>query len=140
METPNSEEQLALEKYRLLVELWMSENPVKTNKLQMLMATNSLLVSAYFLAEPTVWIALVGFVFSLVWVFSIGSTLTYQRHWKSQMEQIRAQYPDITVFQIHSEKVETPAWGGISSRYYTLGTPIATAAGWLSVMAYILLG
>lgn len=130
---------VAIEKYKLLLDLWKSENPIKTNKLQMLMATNSILLSAFFLTEHTFGIALVGFVFSLVWVLSIGRTVSYQHHWYSQMEDLRKKYTGNTMFQIHSVEVKPPVWGRVSSRYYLLGTPFSTAISWLAVMLYILL-
>jgi hypothetical protein len=139
MEALDREEQLAVDRYKLLFDLWMSENPIKTNKLQMLMATNSILVSVFFLTEDIFWIALVGFFFSLVWVFSIGRTVSFQHHWQSQMEQLRQEYSGNTIFQTHSAKISPPPWGSVSSRYYLLGTPMATAVGWLAVMLYILL-
>jgi hypothetical protein len=139
MEALDREEQLAVDKYKLLFDLWMSENPIKTNKLQMLMATNSILVSVFFLTEDIFWIALVGFFFSLVWVFSIGRTVSFQHHWQSQMELLRQEYSGNIIFQTHSAKISPPAWGRVSSRYYLLGTPMATVVGWLAVMLYILL-
>lgn len=139
MQTLGIEEQLAIEKYKLLFELWMSENPIKTNKLQMLMATNSVLASAFFLADRTAWIALVGFLFSTVWVLSIGRTTSYQRHWAQQLEEIRTMYVENPMFDIHSAEIDPPVWGSVSSRYYLVGTPIAAAIAWLVVMLYSLL-
>lgn len=139
MATITCEEQLAIEKYKLLFDLWMAENPVKTNKLQMLMATNSILASAFFLAGNSIWIALVGFFFSLVWVLSIGRTVAYQRHWKVQMEEVRAKHSANPLFQIHSVKPRPSIWGRIPSRYYLLGTPIVTALAWLAVILYSLI-
>lgn len=135
-----TEEQLAIEKYKLLFDLWMSENPVKTSKLEMLMVTNSILVSAFFLAGQPSWLALVGFLFSLVWVLSIGRTVSFQQHWRSQMENLKAKYADNTMFQIHSLQISPPVWGRVPSKYYLLGTPIVTAIAWLAVLLYILLG
>jgi hypothetical protein len=139
METLDREEQLAVEKYKLLFELWMSENPIKTSKLQVLLATNSILVSAFFLAGRVVWIALVGFLFSAVWILSIGRTTSFQQHWRLQMEDIRKKYGDNPMFEIHSVKIKPPVWGRVSSRYYLLGTPIAMAIAWLIVILYVLL-
>ena len=139
MEMADKEKQLAVEKYKLLFDLWKSENPIKTNKLQMLMATNSILVSVFFLTEYTFWIAFVGFLFSLVWVLSIGRTVSYQHHWRSQMEDLRQKYSDNPMFKIHSVKIRPTTWGRVPSRYYLLGTPIATAVAWLAAMLYILL-
>jgi len=139
METLDREEQLAVEKYKLLFDLWMSENPVKTSKLQMLMATNSILVSAFFLVGQPLWIALVGFFFSVVWILSLGRTTSFQQHWRLQMEDLRKEYSGNTLFQIHSVEIKPAVWGRVSSRYYTLGTPIATAISWLAVILYFLL-
>lgn len=135
-----NDEQLAIEKYKLLFDLWMSENPIKTNKLQMLLATNSILISAFFLVNQTIWIALVGMFFSLVWVLSIGRTVEYQRHWKTQMDVLRKNYTDNTMFQTHSTKIKPSLLGKISSRYYLLGTPVAMSIGWFFVILYILFG
>jgi len=134
------EERIATEKYKLLFDLWMSENSVKTNKLQMLMATNAILVSALALAQrPVLWIALAGLVFSLVWVLSIGRTVSYQQHWATQMEELRRQHSSNAMFQIHSTKTRLPIWGRVSSKYYLLGTPIATSIAWGTVILYDLL-
>lgn len=135
----NQDEQRAIEKYRLLFDLWMSENSVKTNKLQMLMATNAILVSALSLTkEPVVWIASAGFVFSMVWVFSIGRTVGYQSGWFVQMEQIRQLHNTNAIFQIHNTKPKVPIWGRVPSKYYLLGTPLATTLAWLMVIIYAL--
>ena len=139
MEISSREDELAVEKYKLLFELWMAENPIKTNKLQMLMATNSILISAFFLAGQTVWIALAGFLFSFVWILSIGRTLSFQQHWRSQMEDVRSHNSNNAMFQVHSLKIKPDVWGRVPSKYYTLGTPIATTLAWLVVVLYLLL-
>jgi len=139
MEALSTKEQMAIDKYRLLTELWMSENPIKTNKLQMLMATNSILVSAFFLAGYIPWIPAVGFVFSTVWAFSIGRTVAFQHYWYSQMDVIRKAYPNNTLFETHVAEFRPPFFGSLSSRYYLIGTPIATALAWLAVLVYTLL-
>ena len=40
------DEQKDFEAYKRYVDLWASENPIKTNKLQVLLVVNGLLVSA----------------------------------------------------------------------------------------------
>jgi hypothetical protein len=132
------EELMALEKYRLLLDLWKSENLNKTNQLLMLMATNSLLVLAFFLAEQTPWIALVGFLFSFVWILSLGHTVSLQNHWRAQMEILRERCAHYALFQIHSAEIRPSFWGKVSSRYYLLGTPIAITISWLAVLLYTL--
>ncbi len=139
METLDKKEQLAVEKYKLLLELWMSENPVKTSKLEVLLATNSILVSAFFLANHTVWIALVGFFFSAIWVLSIGRTWSFQQHWRSQMEDLRKEYSGNTMFQIHSAEIKPSIWGRVPSKYYLLGAPITLSVAWLIVVLYVLI-
>jgi hypothetical protein len=134
----------ALEKYKILNDLWTAENSVKTNKLQMLMATNAILVSALALSnQPVVWIAVAGFVFSVVWIFSIGRTVVSQELWANQMKRLRTQFDHNPIFEIHDEKHDTrkkgPFWGRISSKYYLLGTPIGTTIAWFAVIIYTLL-
>jgi hypothetical protein len=131
----DSDENLAIEKYKLIYDLWKSENSVKTNKLQVLLATNAILVSAFSLTgtRGSIWIAFVGFAFSTVWILSIGRTVSYQEHWQRQLEEIRKKYSSNTLFQIHSAPAKHAVWGRVPSKYYLLGTPIATAIGWLIV-------
>lgn len=124
-------EKLLADKYKIVFDLWKSENSIKTSKLQVLLATNSILVSAFFLAGQSIWIALVGFVFSLVWIMSIGRTVSYQQHWKSMLEDIRTQYSSNPIFQIHSTKAKVAFWGKVPSKYYLLGTPIGATIAWL---------
>ena len=42
-----ADEKLAIDEYKLILDLWKSESPIKTNKLQVLLATNSILVTAF---------------------------------------------------------------------------------------------
>ncbi|MCK5627870.1 hypothetical protein KAI12_00245 [Candidatus Bathyarchaeota archaeon] len=125
------DEKLVVDKYKIVFDLWKSENSIKTSKLQVLLATNAILVSAFFLTEQSIWIALVGFIFSFVWILSIGRTIGYQQHWKSMLEDIRKKDPNNQLFQIHSAKAKVPIWGRVPSKYYLLGTPIATTIAWL---------
>ncbi|MFZ3059965.1 MAG: hypothetical protein WA102_09550 [Candidatus Methanoperedens sp.] len=136
-----TDEQLTTDKYKLILDLWKSENSIKTSKLQVLLATNSILVSAFFLTGRSIWIAFVGFIFSIVWILSIGRTISYQQHWHSLLEDIRKKYSSNIIFQIHSAEIKPSVWGRISSKYYLLGTPIATATGWLVVfLTHVRLG
>ena len=129
----DDEEDRAIDEYKLLFDLWKSENEIKTNKLQVLLATNSILVAALALTGHPMWIAIVGAVFSTIWVFSIGRTVAYQEHWKDLMEEIRKKHSGIDMLTIHSAQIKPPIWGRVPSKYYLLGTPIATAIGWLIV-------
>ena len=128
-----TEEKAAEDEYRLLLDLWKSENSIKTTKLQVLLATNAILASAFFLSGQVIWIALVGSIFSAIWLFSIGRTVSYQEHWQSMLENIRKNHSSNHMFQIHSTKFKPAIWGRIPSKYYLLGTPIGAAIVWLAV-------
>ena len=126
-------EEKPADEYRLVFDLWKSENSIKTTKLQVLLATNAILASAFFLSGQVIWIALVGSVFSTIWIFSIGRTISYQEHWQSLLEDIRKRYSSNHMFQIHSGKFKPAIWGRVPSKYYLLGTPIGAAICWLAV-------
>jgi len=83
--------------YKILLELWKSENPIKTNKLQVLLVVNGLLISAMQVAGgfvPDNWaIYVAGAAFSLVWVLSIGRTSLYQKYWLKKIEALSEALP-----------------------------------------------
>ncbi len=139
------------EAFKLLVDLWTNENPIKTNKLQVLLVVNGLLVSAVqavggFVAEN--WpIYLVACVLSLIWVFSIGRTVLFQQIWKLRIQELRDRHPDVDRFQVLSSPVDTsrlPLWlraaGGVSSKFYLIGAPFLFAAAWGAILAVTLIG
>jgi len=132
------DEQIAVEKYKMLLDLWKTEDLNKTNQLQMLMATNSLLVLAFFLTGQSSWIALVGFLFSFVWILSLGHTVYLQTHWRAEMEVLRERCAGNALFQIQSAELKPSVWGKVPSRYYLLGTPIVATVSWLVVLLYTL--
>jgi hypothetical protein len=128
-----------IDHYKLLFDMWKSENSVKTSKLQVLMATNAFLISAHVISHySTIWIPLAGFIFSLVWIFSIGRSVAYQDHWKIQMNQLQQQNPTDPIFMVHMTKSKEPLWGRVPSKYYLVGTPIGTTLAWISVVIYTL--
>ena len=74
------------EAFKAYVQLWSRENPIKTNKLQVLLVVNGLLVSALQVGggglETKNWpLFLAGGVFCLIWVMSIGRTSLFQKNW-----------------------------------------------------------
>ncbi len=146
---PHQDVEKDFEAYKLLLELWMNENPIKTNKLQVLMVVNGLLVSAVqvlggFVAEN--WpIYLVACVLSLIWVFSIGRTVLFQKVWKFKMESLAQKYPGEDRFGILSSKIDMsrlPLWvrfaGAVSSKFYLIGAPILFAGAWCAVLLFTL--
>ena len=140
--------------YTQLVTLWMSENPIKTNKLQVLLVVNGLLLTAVsvnggFVAEN--WpIYLGGAVLSLVWVHSIGRTSLYQKIWQSKIRKLAERYQEDSRFHLlEHDQTELKAMkssdkflkvvGAVSSKYYLIGAPIVFCIGWFVVFLYFVL-
>ena len=116
------------ESYKALLDLWTKENPIKTNKLQVLLVVNGLLLSAVSMSGgfvPKNWpIYLGGAVFSLVWVLSIGRTSLFQKIWQAKMNELAARYREDQRFQIHDKRLHIDkaprflqAIGGVSSQH-----------------------
>ncbi len=135
-----------LQIYRQLLELWQAENPIKTIKLQFLLASNALLLG---FAQLSVTahrpLMLGGFVLCLIWSLSIGRTVLFQKAWKIRLDEISRRYPDDERFQLLDQRralAQAPAWlrllGGVSAKYYLLGAPLGMAGAWL--LAAIVVG
>jgi len=133
------------DRYKTLLELWSKENPIKTTKLQVLLAVNALLASVSALGDGFTsdksFVYAAGFVFSLVWTFSIGRTSLFQEAWNRKLNKLAAAYPDDPSFHIHDtrrECKESPLLlqrlGGIPSKWYLLFVPPAFAFTWLVVL------
>lgn len=136
------------ETFRSLLTLWAGENPIKTSKLQVLLAVNALLVSAVsvsggFTADN--WFVYVaGALFSLIWTFSIGRTSLYQSVWQAKLNELKQLYPDdprFSVLETHVYKKRAKwmlrTFGGISSKWYLLFSPFAFALAWLAVLLIV---
>ncbi|MBN1255199.1 MAG: hypothetical protein JXA50_08005 [Deltaproteobacteria bacterium] len=137
------------EQYKQLLDLWSKENPIKTNKLQILLLVNALLLSAVnvsggFTAEN--WpIYVGGAILSFVWVLSIGRTSLFQKIWQIKINELANNYPKDERFQIlNKAKIyrKTPLllriFGGASSKYYLVGTPFIFCIIWLCLLVYFL--
>jgi hypothetical protein len=135
--------------YKQLLDLWAKENPIKTNKLQVLLVVNGLLltaanVSGGFKAEN--WpIYLGGAIFSLVWVLSIGRTSLFQKIWQIKINELAKNYAKDERFQILNKTQvyrKTPLllriFGGVSSKYYLVGAPFVFCIIWLCLLVYFL--
>ncbi|MCH7761763.1 hypothetical protein IIA15_10265, partial [candidate division TA06 bacterium] len=135
------------ETYKMLLELWSRENPIKTTKLQVLLAVNGLLVSAVSLSggfTADKWfVYMAGAIFSLIWTFSIGRTSLFQNIWQIKLKELRDRYPNDPRFSI----LETNAarkrarlllrfFGGISSKWYLLFSPFGFAITWLAILIF----
>ena len=141
----NSQIEHDFETYKLLLNLWQSENPIKTNKLQVLLAVNGLLVSAVSLSGgfgPELWYVYVaGAVFSLIWTFSIGRTSFFQDLWQARLLELQKRYPGDSRFSVldnaryrSQARLLVRVFGAVPSRWYLLVSPFAFAIIWLVVL------
>jgi hypothetical protein len=144
MATPE-ETQRDLESYARLLDLWAQENPIKTNKLQVLLAVNGLLVTGIqisngFKAEN--WAFYVaGAVFSAIWTFSIGRTVLFQKVWQRKIQALCRKHPEDPRFAILETDGDERAVGGVarlfgsvSSKYYLLWSPAAFTLVWIAAL------
>lgn len=133
------------ETYRQLLHLWQSENPIKTIKLQVLLAVNALLVAAVGLAggfAHDLWyVYATGMVFDLIWTFSIGRTALFQDLWQARLRELQRRYPDDPRFSIlDNDRLRAQSrWmlrivGAVPSRWYLLLSPLAFAIIWFAIL------
>lgn len=133
------------ETYKLLLGLWQSENPIKTNKLQVLLAVNAILVSAVQLSggftTENWFIYLAGAVFSLIWTFSIGRTSLFQDVWQAKMRALQDRYPydpRFAILETGGALKQARRWvrlfGSVPSRWYLLFSPFVFALAWIAIL------
>lgn len=135
--------------FKVLIDLWSRENPIKTNKLQVLLVVNGLLLSAVnvsggFIARN--WpIYLGGAVLSLIWVLSIGRTSLFQEVWQLKLEYLAKKHPEDNRFRIMTTgeylKAASPFLrysGCLSSKYYLIGAPVLFCLTWLGLLLYFM--
>jgi hypothetical protein len=133
------------ELYKILLDLWAKENPIKTTKLQVLLVVNGLLVSAINLSgkgfhQDEWFVYLAGVIFNLIWTFSIGRTSLFQEAWQLRLEELHDRHPTDPRFSIletaaYRQKAAgvLRAFGCISSRWYLLFAPFLFAMTWLVI-------
>lgn len=136
--------------YKQLMDLWAKENPIKTSKLQMLLLVNALLLAAVTLNDGFVvknWpLYLGGALASFVWVLSIGRTSLFQEIWQAKLISLAARHPEDPRFHVHHNQEELGkislflrVMGGISSRYYLLGSPLLFGLLWIGLLSYFVI-
>ena len=134
--------------YKAYVDLWAAENPIKTNKLQVLLIVNGLLVSALQIGGGfivTNWpIFLAGSLLSGIWILSIGRTSLFQKAWQTKALELAKKYSGDPRFQIldtDAAELASPAYlrflGAVSSKYYLLGAPVFFSLVWAVGLIYI---
>ncbi len=136
--------------YRAYVDLWAAENPIKTNKLQVLLIVNGLLVSALRVGggfHSANWpIFAAGAVFSAIWIISIGRTSLFQKIWQAKAAEFSKRYREDPRFQLletDAARSAAPRWlrllGAVPSRYYLSGAPVILSLAWTIGLIYIIL-
>lgn len=136
--------------YKQLLDLWSKENPIKTNKLQVLLVVNGLLLSAVNIGKGFIFqnwpLYLGGALFSLVWVLSIGRTSLFQEVWQVKIDELAKKHPEDSRFQIHKTEGymgRTSQFlriaGCVSSKYYLVGAPFVFFMIWLCIFFYFVL-
>ena len=136
--------------YRAYVDLWAAENPIKTNKLQVLLIVNALLVSAlhvgggFHIAKWPIFMA--GSVFCAIWIMSIGRTSLFQKVWRTKAIELSNTYAGDHRFQLldtQAAELAAPRWlrflGAVPSRFYLLGAPVVFSLAWTGGLVCIIL-
>jgi hypothetical protein len=135
----------------VLLDLWSKENPIKTTKLQVLLAVNGLMASAVNLSggvSGAKWyIYLAAAVFCFIWMFSIGRTVLFQDLWQRKLQELQERYPKDSRFAILQTKEYQAhvsplarAFGAVPSKWYLLFSPLVFALSWLAVLVISLKG
>jgi len=140
----------SFESYKTVLDLWSKENPIKTTKLQVLLAVNALLISGAGISNNGLtsdkWpVYVAGAVFSAVWTFSIGRTALFQEAWSRKLDDFATRFPDDERFQLHQTAIERAAaprtlrtLGGVPSKWYLTFSPLAFTIIWILILVVTL--
>ncbi len=136
--------------YKAYVDLWAAENPIKTNKLQVLLVVNALLLSAlqlgggFTIANWPIFMA--GSVFCAIWIMSIGRTSLFQKVWQAKAIEFSNKYtgdPRFHLLDTKAAELGAPRWlrflGAVPSKYYLPGAPVVFSLAWTGGLVYIIL-
>ena len=142
---PVPQDELDYQTYKSLLDLWSRENPIKTAKLQVLLAVNAMLVAALNISGGITagkwYLYLAGAVFCTIWTFSIGRTSLFQDIWQIKLNELRRRHPGDPRFSLletseqkKQARLMLRVFGMISSKWYLLFTPLLFAVAWLIVL------
>lgn len=131
--------------YKILLDLWSKENPIKTTKLQVLLAVNGILASAVNISggvHATKWyLYLAAAIFCFIWMFSIGRTVLFQDIWQCRLKELQLRHPQDSRFAILDTKdcyqqvsILSRCFGVVPSKWYLLFSPLLFALAWVSLL------
>jgi len=140
----DEKEKNQIEAWKVLIDLWKSENAVKTSKLMMFFAVQSLFVVAFGMNTGFDWVVpLLALLFSFLWFFCIGRTVACQKHWKKKADDLLRGFSDASrgiydIFPTHEDEFSFPLYGKMPATYILLLPPILTFVIWLIILVVVL--
>jgi len=133
-----------IEAWKVLVDLWKSENAVKTSKLMMFFAVQSLFVVAFSMRTGFDWVVpVLALLFSVLWFFCIGRTVACQKHWKKKADGLFSKFSEESkeaygIFPTPLDELLFPIYGRMPATYILLFPPVLTFVIWLIILVFIL--
>ncbi len=124
------------EKAKLYIDLWKSENTVKTGKLMAYFAVQTLVAlgaaSGTGVPHSLYFFAFLGILSSVWWVFCTGRTAGYQQLWKDRVERSLGK----DFFPGEEEKAGLPVYAKLPGRIIVLAPPVIGVVVWLVVVVF----
>ncbi len=138
------------EHYKLILDLWARENPIKNNNLIAFLVVQSLLFIAVNLGSgftAASWpLYLGGALLALVWLLPLGRTSLFQKIWGLKLQDFASLHPTDDRFSLHDcafQRLQASSllrfWGGLPSSLYLLGVPLIVGLFWLVLLFYFAL-
>ncbi len=125
-------------RYRVLTDLWISENHTKTSKLQILALVNSIFFTGFILSDEF-WgkfvAACIGLIFSFFWLLSIANTVFHQKVWQKQIAQLEGN-AHINVFS-SLDRSGFPFIARVPAPYFIIGTPLFALIAWALAIIFL---
>jgi len=135
------------EAYKLILDLWARENPIKNNNMNAFLAVNSLLLMAVTLGRgftPASWpLYAGGALLAAVWMPLLGRVTLSQKIWGLKLQEYVSLHPNDERFTLHDgtfQRLQASSLvrfcGGLPSSVYLLGIPLLIGLFWLALLAY----
>jgi hypothetical protein len=139
----NKYEKNQVEVWKVLIDLWESENSVKTNKLMMFFAVQSLFTVAFNINSSFNWVVpFLAVLFSLFCFFCIGRTIAFQKHWKKKANNLFTNFSEslkeiYDFFPKPVDKLSFPFYGKMPAIIILLAPPLITSVIWLIILIFV---